>query len=71
MMILIQINYINSIYLQAMDNLWSIFEEESIFIPEYLKLILSVTNYDNLFNLERFTKDDKKKLKISCKTLYI
>lgn len=45
-----------------MDNLWSTLEQESIPIPEDLKLILSVTKYDNLFTLERFTKDDQKKI---------
>lgn len=63
-----KINLIDFIYLQEMNNLCSSLKEESIFIPADLKLILSVTKYDNLFTLKRFTKDDQTKIKTFMQT---
>ncbi|XP_051161332.1 uncharacterized protein LOC127281598 [Leptopilina boulardi] len=45
-----------------MDNIWNILEEEAIFVPQDLKLILKATKYDSFFALERFTQSDQKKI---------
>ncbi|XP_033231065.1 uncharacterized protein LOC117182131 isoform X2 [Belonocnema kinseyi] len=49
--------------------LWAIFEAESAFFPEDLKLILKATKYDNLFSLENFTEKDKEKIEVFMQTI--
>ncbi|XP_043472229.1 uncharacterized protein LOC122504935 [Leptopilina heterotoma] len=43
-------------------DIWSVLQEDTVFIPDDLKLILKATKYDNFFALERFTQVDQKKI---------
>lgn len=43
-------------------DVWNVLQDESVFIPEDLKLILKATKYDNFFSLERFTQVEQKKI---------
>lgn len=69
-LLLFLIVFFFSFYLQTSgEALWAVFEAESAFFPEDLKLILKATKYDNLFSLENFTEKDKEKIEVFMQTI--